>query len=96
MFPPFFELSGLVAEADKTDPVSAWAVGIGIGLIALQVTWLITNRGATLTWGVPVGPTVALAIALVAGIIVSVIMGKRPATKMTGRYQTADQANRTR
>jgi hypothetical protein len=85
-----------VAEADKTDLVSAWAIGIGIGLIALQVTWLIANRCATLAWGVPVGPTVALATALVAGIIVSVVMGKRLATKMTIPYQIADQASRPR
>jgi len=85
-----------VPEAAKADRVSAWAIGIGVGLIALQLTWLVANRLATLIWGVPVGPTIALAAAFVVGITVSVIVGKRLVAKISVRHQLVDQANQPR
>ncbi len=64
-------------RSSRADLVSAWAVGIGIGLIALQVTWLIANRLASLLWEAPVGPTVAFTLAMLVGVAVSIIAGKR-------------------
>jgi hypothetical protein len=64
-------------RSSRADSVSAWAIGIGVGLIALQVTWLIGNRLASLLWEPPLGPTIAFASAIVAGIVVSVIAGRR-------------------
>jgi len=67
----------------RADLVAAWAVGIGVGLIALQITWLIANRVASIFWGPPQGPTIAFATAMIFGIVVSVIAGKRLARKAT-------------
>ena len=64
-------------RSSRADSVSAWAIGIGVGLIALQLTWLIGNRLTGLIWGPPVGPTVAFGLAIVVGIVVSVIAGRR-------------------
>jgi hypothetical protein len=82
-------------EPRRADLVSAWALGVGAGLIALQVTWLAANRVATLMWGVPVGPTVGLATAIVVGIGVSVIMGRRFAAKVPDPHQTTEQREST-
>lgn len=64
-------------RSSRADSVSAWAIGIGVGLIALQLTWLIGNRLSDLVWDPPVGPTIAFAAAILVGIIVSVIAGRR-------------------
>jgi hypothetical protein len=64
-------------RSSRADSVSAWAIGIGVGLIALQLTWLLGNRLTSLLWGPPVGPTIAFALAIVTGIIVSVVSGRR-------------------
>ncbi|MCL1601619.1 MAG: hypothetical protein M3112_08810 [Actinomycetia bacterium] len=64
-------------RSSRADSVSAWAIGIGVGLIALQLTWLLGNRLASLRWGPPVGPTIAFAFAIATGIVVSVVSGRR-------------------
>jgi hypothetical protein len=64
-------------RSSRADSVAAWAVGIGVGLISLQITWLIANRLTALLWDPPVGPTVAFTTAVVAGIVVSMIAGRR-------------------
>lgn len=61
----------------RADRVSAWAVGVGVGLIAMMLTWLIGNRLAALAWDPPVGPTVALISAVGAGLITACIAGLR-------------------
>lgn len=61
----------------RADRVSAWAVGVGVGLIAMMLTWLIGNRVATLAWDPPVGPTVALIAAIVVGMLATSIAGVR-------------------
>lgn len=61
----------------RADRVSAWAVGVGIGLMAMMVTWLIVQRLTALAWDPPVGPTVALISAIVAGGTVGGIAGVR-------------------
>jgi len=65
----------------RADLVAAWAVGIGVGLIALQITWLLANRITSLFWDPPQGPTIAFATALAAGAVISVIAGRRLAKK---------------
>jgi hypothetical protein len=40
-------------------------VGVGIGLIALMVTWLVGSRLVELVWEPPVGPVIALSTAVV-------------------------------
>lgn len=64
-------------RSSRADSVSAWAIGIGVGLIALQITWLLGNRLTSLLWGPPMGPTIAFALAIVTGIVVSVVSGRR-------------------
>lgn len=59
------------------DRVAAWAVGTGIGLMAMMLTWLIGNRLASLAWDPPVGPTVALLAAIVVGVTATSLAGLR-------------------
>ncbi|MGZ8582964.1 MAG: hypothetical protein ACXWX4_07015 [Actinomycetota bacterium] len=59
------------------DRVAAWAVGTGIGLMAMMLTWLIGNRLASLVWDPPVGPTVALLAAIGVGVIATALAGLR-------------------
>ena len=70
-------------RSSRADSVAAWAVGIGVGLIALQVTWLIANRLTAIFWDPPVGPTIALTTALVAGVVVSVVASRRLIARTT-------------
>ncbi|MEX2275097.1 MAG: hypothetical protein WEA10_05995 [Actinomycetota bacterium] len=62
---------------DRADRVAAWAVGVGVGLIAMMLAWIVGARIAELLWEPPGGPRVALASALLIGIIVTVVSGVR-------------------
>jgi hypothetical protein len=64
-------------EHGRADGVAAWAVGIGVGLIALMLTWIVGNRIATVVWDAPVGPTVAFIGAILVGIVATVVAGIR-------------------
>ena len=64
-------------SAIRADRVSAWAVGVGAGLIATMLTWLVANRLTALAWDTPVGPIVALIAAFVAGLLTTCITGVR-------------------
>ena len=64
-------------EHGRADGVAAWAVGIGVGLIALMLTWIVGNRIATVVWDPPVGPTVAFIGAILVGIVATVVSGIR-------------------
>jgi hypothetical protein len=64
--------------------VAAWAVGIGVGLIALMLTWIVGNRIAMVVWDAPVGPTVAFIGAIVVGIVATVVAGIRLARLSRG------------
>ena len=63
--------------SSRADLVAAWAIGVGIGLMTLQLTWLVAARLAALVWEPPVGPTVAFATACVAGVVGTIIGGRR-------------------
>jgi hypothetical protein len=62
-------------EHGGADGVAAWAVGIGVGLIALMLTWIVGNRIAMVVWDAPVGPTVAFVGAILVGIVATVVAG---------------------
>ena len=62
-------------ERGRADGVAAWAVGIGVGLIALMLTWIVGNRIAMVVWDTTVGPTVAFVGAILVGIVATVIAG---------------------
>ena len=64
-------------ERGRADSVAAWAVGIGVGLITLMLTWIVGNRIATVVWDTPVGPTVAFVGAILVGTVVAVVAGVR-------------------
>ena len=61
----------------RADRVSAWAVGVGVGLMTMMLTWLMGNRLTALAWDAPVGPTVALITAIGAGVMATCIVGLR-------------------
>ena len=61
----------------RADRVSAWAVGVGVGLIAMMVSWLLGNRIASFVWDPPVGPTIALSAAIGVGVLATTIIGRR-------------------
>ena len=62
-------------ERGHADEVAAWAVGMGVGLIALMLTWIVGNRIAMVVWDAPIGPTVGLIGAILVGIVVTVVAG---------------------
>ena len=74
-----------MSRRHPADVVSAYAIGGGIGLICLQLTWLVGNRIATALWDVPVGPTVGFVTALVVGGIASLVAGRKLARKVQAR-----------
>lgn len=73
------------------DRVAARATGAGIGLIALMLTWLIGNRLTGLIWDPPVGPTVAIVGATVAGAIVAVASGRVLLRRVAGTPDAAGE-----
>ena len=67
-----------VAETDaRADVGAAWAVGTGVGLLTLMITWLVGNRMFGLVLDAPLGPTVAFIAALLAGVAATIIAGQR-------------------
>ena len=72
----------------RADTVSAWAVALGAGLISLQLTWLIANRVATAIWDVPTGPTVGIVSAVIVGMAVTSLTGRRLSRSI--RIETAN------
>ena len=62
---------------DRSEIVAARAVGVGVGLIALMVAWLVGNRLTALVWAPPVGPTVAFVGAIVTGAVTAIVAGAR-------------------
>ena len=64
-------------SVDRSEVVAAQGVGVGIGLIALMLTWLVGSRLAELVWEPPVGPVVAFVTAVVAGVVNSIVFAYR-------------------
>lgn len=64
-------------RADRSELVGARAVGVGIGLIALMLAWLVGNPVTALAWDPPVGPTVAFLVAIAIGVTTAIVSGRR-------------------
>lgn len=67
---------------ERGEIVGARVIGVGIGLIALMLVWLVGNRLAALAWDPPVGPTVAFVAAIVIGIATALTAGHRLAARI--------------
>ena len=61
----------------RADRVAAQATGVGVGLLAFMITWLIGARVTDQIWGPPSSAVVALVTAVFVGIAVSVVAGRR-------------------
>ncbi len=77
-----------VARADR---VAARATGVGVGLLAFMVVWLIGARVTVRIWGPPSSAVVALAIAVVAGILAAVVSDRRFADRLVTEVQRGAQ-----
>jgi hypothetical protein len=51
--------------------------GLGVGLVALMLTWLVGHRLAGLIWDPPTGPIVGLGTAMFVGAITTLAAGRR-------------------
>jgi hypothetical protein len=69
-------------SVDRSEVVAAQAVGVGIGLLGLMVTWLVGSRLAELVWDAPAGPVVAFAAAVVVGVFTSIVFARRLAERV--------------
>jgi hypothetical protein len=61
----------------RADRVAAQATGVGVGLLAFMITWLIGARVTDQIWGPPSSAVVALVTSVVVGIAVTVVAGRR-------------------
>lgn len=59
------------------DVIAARAFGVGVGLIATMLTWLVGNRLAAFFLDPPAGPVAAFTAAVAVGIVVGIVMGRR-------------------
>ena len=66
-----------VSDDVRSNRLAAWAVGTGIGLMALMVTWLIANRVLQMAIGSPEGPTIAFATAVCVGLVAVAVAAPR-------------------
>ena len=78
----------VVARADR---VAARATGVGVGFLALMITWLIGARVTDRIWGPPSSAVVALAVAVVVGILAAVLSGRRLAHRLVTEVQRGAQ-----
>ncbi len=69
-------------SVDRSELVAARGIGVGIGLIALMLVWLVGSRVAELLWDPPVGPVVAFATAVAAGVVTSIVFARRLAERV--------------
>jgi len=67
----------VTAADQRADRISARVTGIGVGLITLMVIWLISARIMERIFTTPTGAYAAMALAVTAGVAVSVVMARR-------------------
>jgi len=67
----------LIAQDHRPDRVAARATGLGIGLIAFMLTWTIGARATTSVLEAPANAYVAMFIAIVVGVAVTLLAGRR-------------------
>lgn len=82
-----------MSASTRADSVAAWAVGIGVGLIVLQLSWLLLQRITSYIWQPPVGPVLSISLAVVFGLSASIFAIRRLVRQMvvshgaTGRHR---------
>ena len=64
----------------QADRVSARAIGIGAGFLAVMVAWLVGARLFERIWGQPAAAYVAVGVALLSGIVVAALVMSRLVT----------------
>lgn len=69
-----------------TDPdaIAARATGVGAGLVALMLTWLVGFRAVSPFVAPPWGPTAALVLAILVGAAVAHRAGRRCVASVLG------------
>jgi hypothetical protein len=77
-----------VARADR---VAARATGVGVGFLVFMIVWLIGARVTDRIWGPPSSAVVALAIAVVVGILTAVVSDRRFAHRLVTEVQRGAQ-----
>lgn len=61
----------------RADRIAAHATGLGIGLMTFMLTWIVGVRITERLLETPTSAYVAMAIAVVTGIITTVLAGRR-------------------
>lgn len=80
----------------SADRVAARATGVGVGLLAFMIAWLTGARVTEQIWGRPTSAVVALARAVMVGILVAVVAGQRLLRRQFAESQlTRDTPPRT-
>jgi len=64
------------------DLVAAWATGVGVGSIVFMLGWLIGSRMFEAAWPAPTGPALAMATAILLGLVAAVVSGLRLARRV--------------
>jgi hypothetical protein len=67
---------------DRGEIVAARTIGVGVGLIALMLAWLVGNRLTALAWDPPVGPTIAFVASIAVGVVTAIVAGNRLAARV--------------
>lgn len=71
-------MSGALSAPDiRANRIAAQATGVGVGLLAFMVAWSFGSQITTHMWGAPWGALVAMATALLAGVVTTVAMWRR-------------------
>lgn len=70
---------------DRADHIAAWATGIGGGLLAFMITWLMGARITGRVWSQPAAAIIALLSASVIGVGIAVWAGRRLASSQRSR-----------
>ena len=71
-------------SVDRSELVAARGIGVGVGLIALMLVWLVGSRVVELVLDPPVGPVVAFGTAVAAGVVTSIVFARRLAERAGG------------
>ena len=69
------------------DGVAAWATGVGIGLLSAMIVWLVGSRVIALVLEPPLGPSLALAGAVVVGAVASAISGRQLSKRLMDEHR---------
>lgn len=71
-------MSTTAVTADtRANLVAARATGVGVGLLAFMVLWTLGSQITIRMWGPPSGALIAMGIALLVGVVVTVTAWRR-------------------